>query len=159
MTAQENPEKEKCRILPDSREHRAIAGFSLGGTAAWYAFIQKMDYFCWFLPISEASWDDGESGLFGIWDSDLSAKVLYDAVKEQGYTADDFYLFVATGTEDVAFEVATEQMKSLLEYDDVFITGKNTSCSMMNGGKHSMSAMNTYLYHIFPALFGNSEIE
>ena len=139
--------------LKASREHRAIAGFSLGGTAAWYTFIQKMDYFYWFLPISEASWDDGNGGTSGIWDSDLSAKVLYDAVLEQGYTKDDFCLFVATGTEDDAFEIATEQMKSLLEYDDLFVTGLNTSCSMMGNGKHTLSAIYVYMYHILPALF------
>ena len=136
-----------------SRDHRAVAGFSLGGTAAWNVFIQKMSAFRWFLPISEASWDDGEGGINGIWDSDLSAEVLYEAVGQQGYTADDFILFVATGTEDIAFEIATEQMKSLLEYTDMFITGENTSCSMMIGGTHTLSAIYTYMYHIMPALF------
>lgn len=136
-----------------SRDHRAMAGFSLGGTATWNVFIQKMCGFRWFLPISEASWDDGEGGIDGIWDSDLSAEVLYEAVQEQGYTADDFILFVATGTEDTAFEIATEQMKSLLEYSDMFITGQNTSCSMMIGGTHTLSATYTYLYHILPVLF------
>ena len=136
-----------------SRDHRAVAGFSLGGTATWNTFIQKMYAFRWFLPISEASWDDGEGGIEGIWDSDLSAEVLYNAVSEQGYTAEDFVLFVATGTEDVAFEIATEQMKSLLEYNDMFITGENTSCSMMIGGTHTLSVIYTYMYHILPALF------
>ena len=139
--------------LTASRDHRAAAGFSLGGIAAWYVFLQRMYAFRWFLPISEASWDDGSGGLFGIWDSDVSAQVLYDAVREQGFTKDDFYLFVATGTDDVAFEVSTEQMKSLLAYDDLFITGENTSCSMMIGGTHVLSAIYTYLYHILPAVF------
>ena len=143
--------------LRASRDHRAVAGFSLGGTAAWNTFIQRMYAFFWYLPISEASWDDGNGGTSGIYDSDLSAQVLYDAVLDQGFTADDFCLFVATGTDDDAFEIATEQMKSLLEYDDMFITGKNTSCSMMGGGKHTLSATYVYLYHILPALFRETE--
>ena len=139
-----------------SRDHRAVAGFSLGGIVTWDVFIQKMSCARWFLPISEASWDDGEGGIDGIWDSSLSAEVLYEAILEQGYTSDDFVLFVATGTEDVAFDIATAQMVSLLEYEDMFITGKNTSCSMMIGGTHNKSAIYTYLYHIIPSLFQDS---
>ena len=136
-----------------SRDHRAIAGFSLGGVTTWYVLLQQMQAFRWFLPISQASWDDGAGGTTGILDSDLSAKVLYEAVKEQGYGKEDFMLFVATGSEDEAFEVATNQMKSLLEYDDVFKVGENTSCSMMNNGTHTVRALFTYMYHILPSLF------
>lgn len=73
-----------------SHNHRAVSGFSLGGTAAWYVFLQRMEAFRWFLPISEASWDDGEGSISGIWNSDLSAQTLYDAVLEQGYSKRDF---------------------------------------------------------------------
>lgn len=143
--------------LQASRDHRAAAGFSLGGTAAWYVFLQQMAYFRWFLPISEASWDDGEGGINGIWDSELSAQVIYDAVYEQGFGKDDFRLYVATGTEDEAFEIATNQMISLLAYSDLFIPGENTSCSMMIDGTHTLSAVYTYMYHILPALFASGE--
>ena len=139
--------------LVASRNHRAIAGFSLGGVTTWYVFLQEMRMFKWFLPISEASWDDGDGGTSGIWDSEVSAQVLYDAVVEQGFAKDDFRLFVATGTEDEAFEVSTNQMISLLEYADMFMPGENTSCSMMIGGTHTLQAVYTYLYHILPALF------
>ena len=138
-----------------SRDHRAIAGFSLGGVTTWYVFLQQMRMFKWFLPISEASWADAEGGTSGIWDSDVSAQVLYDAVLEQGYGRADFRLFVATGTDDEAFDVSTSQMVSLLEYADLFQPGENTSCSMMMGGTHTLTAVYTYLYHILPALFAD----
>lgn len=141
------------KSLCASRDHRAVAGFSLGGTAAWYVFLQQMRAFRWFLPISEASWDDGEGGTSGIWDSDVSAHVLYDAVLSQGFGIDDFRLYVATGTEDEAFDISTNQMIFLLRYDDMFKPGVNTSCSMMIGGTHTMTAVYTYLYHILPELF------
>ena len=136
-----------------SRDHRGIAGFSLGGVTTWYVFLQQMQAFRWFLPISEASWADGEGGTSGIFDSNISAQVLYDAVIEQGFGKDDFRLYVATGTEDEAFDVSTSQMVSLLEYADMFKPGDNTSCSMMIGGTHTLQALYTYLYHILPALF------
>lgn len=142
-----------AQAVRDSRDHRAVAGFSLGGTATWYVFLQQMQAFRWFLPISEASWDDGAGGTSGIWNSDVSAQVLYDAVMAQGFGKDDFRLYVATGTEDEAFDVSTKQMISLLEYADLFKPGDNTSCSMMTGGTHTISALYTYLYHILPDLF------
>lgn len=136
-----------------SRDHRAVAGFSLGGVTTWYVFLQQMQAFRWFLPISEASWADDEGGTTGIFDSELSAQVLYDGVLAQGFGRDDFRLYVATGTEDEAFDVSTSQMVSLLEYDDLFKPGDNTSCSMMIGGTHTIQALYTYLYHILSALF------
>ena len=139
-----------------SRDHRCIAGFSLGGVAAWNTFLKQMQAFKWYLPISQASWDDGEDGLTGIMNSDISAETLYEAVKEQGYGPEDFMLFVATGSDDDAFEYATNQMKSLLEYDDMFKVGENTSCSMMSNGTHTIKALYTYMYHILPSLFVES---
>ena len=136
-----------------SRSHRGVAGFSLGGVATWNVFQKEMRCFRWFLPISEASWSDEEGGTSGIWDSDVSAQVLYEAVLEQGFGKDDFRLFVATGTDDEAFDISTSQMVSLLEYADIFMPGDNTSCSMMAGGTHTITAVYTYLYHIMPALF------
>ena len=137
-----------------SRNHRAIAGFSLGGVATWNVFLNKMCAFKWFLPISEASWDDGEGGTKGIFDSDMSAKALYDAVINQGYSKSDFMLFVATGGDDEASEITTTQMASLLDdYGDMFKPGENVECAMMNNGEHKLSALYTYLYHIMPSLF------
>lgn len=57
------------------------------------------------------------------------------------------------GFGDEAFDIATTQMVSLLEYADMFKPGENTSCSMMQGGTHTLDAVYTYLYHILPALF------
>ena len=139
-----------------SREYRAIAGFSLGGVATWYTFQQQMQAFKWFVPISEAGWDDGEGGLSGILDSDVSAQAIYDSVKEQGFGAEDFMLFVATGSDDEAFQVTTNQMISLLEYDDMFIVGTNTSCSLMSNGTHTIDALYTYAYQILPSLFAEA---
>ncbi len=136
-----------------SRDHRAVAGFSLGGTAVWYILAQRMDAFRWFLPISEASWDDGEGGITGIRDSELSSQALYEAILTQGFGRSDFRLYFATGTDDEAFSISTSQMESLLSYSDFFILGKNTSCSMMLGGTHTLAAVYVYMFHILPALF------
>ena len=154
--------EEQCRTYASStsledivasRNHRGIAGFSLGGVATWYVFLQQMQAFKWFLPISEASWDDGEGNTSGIFDSEVSARALYDAVMLQGYGWNDFMLFVATGTDDEAFDISTKQMISLLEYDEMFFLDENTFCSMMIDGTHTVSALYTYFYYILPFLF------
>ncbi len=158
--------EEKCRTygasasledIAASRDHRAIAGFSLGAVATWYVFQQQMQAFKWFLPISEAGWDDGQGGISGILDSDVSAQALYDAVKEQGYSAEDFQLFVATGSQDEAFDITTNQIKSLLKFSDLFKLGKNTSCAMMIDGKHTFSSLYTYFYHMLPSMAQTSK--
>ena len=147
-------EEDPTEAIVASRDHRGIAGFSLGGVATWNAFRTEMKAFRWFLPMSEASWTDDEGGTTGIWDSDVSAKVLADAVVSQGYAKDDFRLFMATGSDDEAFDISTSQMASLLdEYPELFNTGENTSCCMMSNGEHKLSAVYTYMYHILPALF------
>ena len=38
--------------VPFIRENRAIGGFSMGGVATWYAFLQALDLFYWFVPLS-----------------------------------------------------------------------------------------------------------
>ena len=116
-----------------------------------------MQAFKWFLPISEASWDDGQGGISGILNSDVSAQALYDAVKEQGYSAEDFQLFVATGSQDEAFDITTNQMKSLLKYSDLFKLGKNTGYAMMIDGKHTFSSLYTYFYHMLPSMAQTSK--
>ena len=122
--------------LADTRDHRAVGGFSLGGVATWYVMLQKMNLFRYYMPLSEASWDDGTGGLSGIYDSFLSAGVINRAVASQGYSAQDFLLCAVTGTQDAAFQVMSSQMKALAFYPDTFQFGKNTCFYIVIGGKH-----------------------
>ncbi len=39
-----------------SREHRAFAGFSLGGVTTWWMFKHDLDYIKYFLPMSGDAW-------------------------------------------------------------------------------------------------------
>ena len=101
---------------------------------------------------------DGEIPQIQAEDHPLTAQQAIEMLENKlkgltGYGKDDFRLYVATGTEDEAFGISTSQMISLLEYDDLFKPGDNTSCSMMIGGTHSIQAVYTYLYHILPSLF------
>ena len=48
--------------VPFGRKNRAIGGFSMGGVMMWYAFLQALDLFYWFLPLSGDCWICGETG-------------------------------------------------------------------------------------------------
>ena len=56
------PLAEKYLGVSFDREHRAIGGFSMGGVTTWYAFLQALDLFYWFLPLSGDCWVCGETG-------------------------------------------------------------------------------------------------
>ncbi len=130
-----------------SRDHRAVGGFSLGGVATWYVLLQEMQAFRYYLPLCEASWDDGQGWITCILDGALSAQVIYDAVKAQGYTAEDFYLYAATGTKDEALMYLSRQMRSLLRYSDLFLFGENTTYCICIGGEHCVSDALAYIFN------------
>ena len=129
-----------------SRDHRAVGGFSLGGTATWYVLLQEMQAFRYYLPMCEASWDDGEGGLTGILDGSLSAQVIHDAVVAQGYTGEDFFLYAATGTDDAAFHYLSQQMVAMLQYSDTFLPGENMTYCVSIGGEHSLTDAQAYVF-------------
>ena len=132
--------------LRASRDHRAVGGFSLGGTATWYVLLQEMQAFRYYLPMCEASWDDGNGGLAGILDGSLSAQVIHDAVITQGYTSEDFFLYAATGTDDEAFYYLSQQMVAMLQYSDTFLPGENITYCVSIGGEHSLTDAQAYVF-------------
>ena len=60
------------------REERAIGGFSMGGVATWYAFMEALDLFYWFLPLSGDCWICARVSGF------LPRSDLYKACSQQG---------------------------------------------------------------------------
>ena len=70
-----------------SRDHRAIAGFSMGSVTCWYAFLDALDAFRWFMPLSGDCWLYGSLG--GSSHSEETARALAEAVGRQGFTPAD----------------------------------------------------------------------
>lgn len=85
--------------LAASRDHRAFAGFSMGAVATWRTFQHDLRYFRYFMPSSGAISSSG--------------RPLAAAVEEQGYQADDFFIFAASGTADFAYGGFTRQIHSM----------------------------------------------
>ncbi len=94
------------------RENQAISGFSMGGVTTWYAFLQALDLFYWFLPLSGDCWVCGETG--GGQFPDKTAMELVSAVNRQG--SPDFRIHAITGSKDIAFPNLDAQIKAMEKF-------------------------------------------
>ena len=146
-----NPE-----ALKAARDHRAFGGFSMGGVNTWYAFSLHLDYFSTFLPLSGDSWAVEIMG--GSKQPEATAALLRDTVRSMGFGPEDFRIFAATGTEDVAYANLTPQIEAMKKLDDVFrfsedVREGNLHYLLGDGMVHSYEAVYQYLYNDLPDLF------
>ncbi|MCQ2408474.1 MAG: family 43 glycosylhydrolase [Oscillospiraceae bacterium] len=75
--------------LKASRYHRAYGGFSMGGGSTWRMFCNNLDICAYYMPLSGHSWD-GASGV-------------QNAIDRFGFKKDEYFIFAATGTGDIAY--------------------------------------------------------
>ncbi len=140
-----------------SREHRAFGGFSMGSVCTWYTFINCLDYVKYFMPFSGDCWALGSTA--GSSKPAETAQYLADVVKKSGYQApQDYKLFCATGSEDIAYPNMKPQIEAMKKYTNTFIYSsdiKNGNFYFMvaNGGTHWWGYINQYIYNILPDLF------
>lgn len=126
-----------------TREERVISGFSMGGVTTWYAFLEALDLFYCFMPLSGDSWVCGEKG--GGEQPEATARALVDAVTRQG--APDFRIHAIT---DIAFPNLDSQIKAMAAYPDVF--GDRVHYDVMEGGVHDYETIFRYLYNALPEI-------
>lgn len=144
--------------LTASRDHRAFAGFSLGATVTWDVFLNDMDFFRYYMPMSGSSWAlEDQASTPEI--TEQTAAYLAEQVKASGYTADDFYIFTAVGSNDVAFDMVNNMVSGLLKQPDVF-NDTNLDYGFQEDAVHWWDAMPTNLYNGLPRIFaGESTAE
>ena len=135
-----------ANLKPD-RLHRAISGFSMGGVTTWYAFLQALDLFYWFLPLSGDCWICGEKG--GGEHPAETAEKLAQAVKAQGIS--QYRIHAITGTKDIAYPNLDAQIKAMREYPGVF--GEQMVYDTLEGGVHDYETIFRYLYNALPGVF------
>ena len=129
------------------RGNRAIGGFSMGGVTTWYAFMEALDLFRWFLPLSGDCWACGETG--GGKYPERTAKALADAAARQGQR--DFFIHAVTGSRDIAFPNLDAQIRAMGAYPERF--GSRLQYDVMEGGVHDYQTIFRYLYNALPGLF------
>ena len=131
-----------------SRSHRAFGGFSAGGTTTWRVFLEGLDRFEYFMPMS------GGLTLGGDGSTDKEdAQRLANAAVSSGYGKIDYYIFAATGTRDVAYQglsAQIEAMKPLTEAFDYTENGfadGNLMYYTVSGNLHDYQYTYEYVYN------------
>lgn len=155
-----------AKDLKAAREHRAFGGFSMGGNCTWYRFIDSLDYFKYFVPVSMWTWVSAEecraAGATGDTDNDIIADYLSKIPEKYGYGPDDFYIFGATGTADLASPGMPNQIEAMKKKTATFkycgdIRNGNMTFIHYPGGAHNWTCVDLYLYNILPDLFKTAE--
>jgi enterochelin esterase-like enzyme len=144
--------------LKASRAHRAFGGFSMGSVTTWYTFIHALDYFKYYMPLSGDSWIIEQRG--GGLKPKETAEYLANVARESGYTPKDYYIFSATGTQDIAYPNLKPQVDAMKQLTDAFIYSSDTEKGNFyfiaaEGGTHAWNWQNQYIYDILPDLFHN----
>jgi len=142
--------------LKNAREHRAFGGFSMGAVNTWCAFQLHLDCFAVFVPLSGDSWALGP--LAGGTRAGETAALLCESVREAGFGPEDFHIYAATGTEDMAYVSLTPQIEAMKAIDDMFRfredrAGGNLHYLLGQGMDHSYEDVCQYLYNYLPYLF------
>ena len=141
--------------LTASRDHRAFGGFSMGSTTTWNVFEFDLAYFRTFIPISGTSWALGHMAEEEL--ADDTAELMRQCVITQGRTKNDFFIFAATGTDDVAYPLHSH-IEAMRRLTDMFVYDYRTSAGnlfllMAQGGRHNYDWVTDYFYVILPHLF------
>jgi enterochelin esterase-like enzyme len=140
-----------------SRDHRAFGGFSMGSITTWNIYVNCLDYFKYYLPLS------GGYQVFGQTTETTfqeAAALLAKVPKDAGYTPKDYYIFCATGSLDIAYPGQKPLVDAMKELKDSFIYSANTEKGnfyfiVSDGGTHAWYWVNQYIYDILPDLFKN----
>lgn len=149
-------EETTLKGLQQSRMHRGICGFSMGGAATWFAFFHNIDYFSYYVPLSGDCWEiEGQGGLTK---PEETAMALKDQAVSSGYGTDEFFIYAATGTKDSAYRPLNSQVCAMRKYPDVFEENEDLSKGNFHyllgeEKEHEYEAVYQYLYNILPYLF------
>lgn len=136
-----------------SREHRAFGGFSMGGACTWMVYLNCMEYFKYYMPLSGDCWALVMRG--GIEKTVETVNLLVEAAKEAKQKNLDFVLACATGTEDIAYPNMVPQLEEMKKHTDEFTTGENGNLSFLTkqGATHWWHYVYEYIYRLLPTFF------
>ncbi len=142
--------------ITTSRTHRGFSGFSMGGCTTWFALMYSLDYVSTFVPLSGDCWELDIKG--GFTKPEETAQAIREKILNAGYSASDFKIYAATGTEDIACPALSAQVDAMRKQTDLFMEGKdyaegNFHYLLVEGEYHCYEAVYQYLYEYLPYLF------
>ncbi len=139
-----------------ARTHRAFCGFSMGGSTTWYAFLENLDVISDFIPLSGDCWVLEQMG--GRTKSKETAEYLHDFILKSGYTKEQFRIFAATGTKDIAYPNLTPMLDAMKNYPDTFefsddLSAGNVHYLLKEDAPHAYEEVYHHVYNYAPYLF------
>ena len=142
--------------LKAARRHRGFGGFSMGSATTWFAFMEHLDYFAYFVPLSGDCWAVEARG--GASHAAETARILHQVALASGYGREDYFIYSATGTEDPACSALGPQIKEMKKYPDTFTFSEDFGAGNLHyfvaeGAVHAYECVYEYLYNYLPYLF------
>ena len=149
------PAVDSAYATKTDRSARGIGGFSMGGVATWFAFLQNLDLFSVFLPLSGDCWQF--CGLGGGKETVRTVNYIHNRVSEQGYGKQDFRIFAGTGYEDIAYPNLTPQIEEMKKRSDLFeysdnMTEGNLHYTVMKDAPHMYEKVYQHIWNYMPYL-------
>ena len=135
-----------------SRMHRAYGGFSMGSVSTWAVMQNCLDIVGYFMPLSGDHWQG--NGSYG------KAKSIADAIDKSGLKKNQYFIFAATGTDDIAYPnigPQIDEMKKMSQfvYTSDFSQG-NLYFLVVQGKDHWWGNVRHYVYDGLPYFFHES---
>lgn len=134
-----------------SRDHRAVAGLSMGSITTWHSAVaQCLDVVGWFGNMSGGpSADAGEA-------KNYTANTLIPAIEKAYADGYPIYMLLSmNGVHDMALEPHVETHKLLVDFannNDALTIGENYDF-ITSDGAHNFEAWNLYLYDMAQVFF------
>ena len=136
--------------LQASRYHRAYGGFSMGSVSTWGVLCHNLDIVAYYMPLS------GDYRINN-WDAKTKADAITKAIQDSGLSTNEYFIFCASGSEDIAYPNMTpqiEEMKTRPEYIySSDLSQGNFYYLVRDGGIHWWENVRHYIYDILPYFF------
>lgn len=139
-----------------SAAHRALGGFSMGAVTLWHCFLKELRCFDTYMALSGDCWAVCLAG--GSVEPDKTADLVEAALAAVPEDQRRFYIYAATGTDDIAHDNMTGQMDAMRRHNAGFIfapkgEGGNIFYVEQPGGTHTYPFIYQYLYSFLPDAF------
>lgn len=139
-----------AKAFAASRDHRIVAGFSMGGSATWHIMKDHIDYFRYFIPMSMAMYYDRVG--YSEEKSIRASEEISEAIAKSGYEPEDYEVYAATGTEDHKAEATDMQVFDLIDehvfhFSELGLQKGNITFKIWPGNWHSYTQSYAYLYN------------
>lgn len=130
--------------LKATRMHRAYGGFSMGGLSTWCVADHDMDIVGYFMPLSGNNWE--------------GMNTLTKEIDSLGLKKNQYFIFAATGSDDIAYPNMLPEMNDLktrskyFTYTSDFSQG-NLYWLVAQGKTHWWGFVRHYVYDALPYFF------